>query len=364
MKRFIPLLVFMVSVAVHAQEVIENPKTPQNENAGRVLKLEEELRIDGQGEGYYFNGALKLLLDESGNIYICDSWTSQQRSHLLKFFPDGKFLQDLYRQGEGPGEVQSAFGFALSETEVFLYDWMKRKVIVESPDGKFIKEFKTKSGSMGDFIGVFKDWLVFSRGEHPKERKTSKLYDIENFIVFVSKDGEIEKDFSVFVNQTFYVSQAQGLGGMNWDPFIATMGDGLLFVCRSSEYLIEVLNLESGEITARFKREFLRFRHKQEKWEKDFESKFNAPRKKFEHDIEDLIYDRGCVWVKTSIEDKEKGSLFDLFDSKGQFLDSFYINIKGRILKIDGAYLYSAESDEEELPLIVKYRIMDSISLH
>jgi hypothetical protein len=360
MKRFIPLLVFIVLTAVYAQEIIENPRTPKNDNAGRVLELREEMRIDGEGEGYYYNGASKLRIDNSGNIYIRDSWSSQQRSHLLKFSPDGKFLKDLYRQGEGPGEIQSGFNFALSDSEVFLYDWMKRKIVVMSPDGKFMHEFKIKSGSMGDFIGIFKDWLVFSRSKHPTERKTSKLYDIENFIVFVSKDGQIEKDVFAFSTQQFFISLTQGGGGMVWDPFIKEIGDNKLYVCHSSEYLINALDLNTGEITAQFKRNYPRVKHEQQKWEKDFVSKFNAPKKKFEHDVEGLFYDRGRLWVKTSIEDEEKGSLFDLFDSKGQYLDSFYINIKGRVLKIDGDYLYSGERDEDELPLVVKCRIIDS----
>jgi hypothetical protein len=358
MKRCISFLIFIFVLAAYAQEVIENPETPQVENAGRVLALEEEFRIDGQGEGYYYNGAIKLLLDESGNIYICDSWTSQQRSHLLKFTPDGKFLQDLYRQGEGPGEIQSAFDFALSGSEAFLYDWIKRKVIVMDQDGKLRGEFKTELVSLNDFIEVFKEWLVFSQREHPTERKTSKLYDVKNVIVFVSKDGDSEKDFCTLLNQQFYVSQAQGGGGMNWDPFIVTSGNDSLFVCRSSEYLIEVLDLDTGEITARFKREYPRVRHEQQEWEKEFASKYNAPKKKYENDIKDLFYDRGRVWVQTSTEDEDKGFLFDVFDTEGHFLDSFYINIEGRILKIDGDFLFAAEHDEEELPLVVKYRII------
>lgn len=358
MKRFVLILFCLTVAVVYGQEVVENREMPQNENAGRVLKLEEEFRIDSQGEDYYFNGAIKLLLDESGNIYLCDSWSSQQRSHLLKFSPKGRFIKDLKRQGEGPGEIQSAFDFTLSGADVFLYDWIKRKAIVESSDGDFKDEFKTESVSLSDLIGVFKDWLVFFRSDNPIERKTSKLYDVKKVIVFVSKDGKIEKDFFAFVNQTFYISQAQGWGSMNWDPFTAIIGDDLLFVNHSSEYLIQVLDLNTGEITARFNRKYTRVKHEPQQWEKDYAAKFNAPRKRFEHDVEEIFFDSGRVWVQTSTQDDEKGTLFDLFDRGGQFLDSFYINIEGRILKIDGDYLFAAETDEEELPLVIKYRII------
>ena len=358
MKRCVPFLLFMIVVAVYAQEVIDNPKTPHNENAGRELKLEEEFRIEGEGEGYYHNGARELQIDKSGNIYICDSWSSGQRAHLLKFSPDGKFIRDLYKQGEGPGEIQSAYDFSLNGSEVFVYDYMKRKIIVMDNEGYFQTEFKITSGRFNEFIGVFEDWLVFMRKDTPFERKTSKLYDVKETIVFLSKDGQKENDFYAFSSKEFYVSQAQGGGGMNWDPFMAAKGDNQLFVCHSREYLIEVLDLNTGEITARFTRKYPRVRHEMRVFEKKFISKYNAPNRKFEIDVMDLFFNQGYLWVKTSTEEEKKGSLFDVFDTKGQFLDSFYINIKGRILKIDGDFLFAAESNEDELPLVVKYHII------
>lgn len=119
MKKYVPFLICLVLAVVHAQEIIENPKTPKNENAGHILKLEEEFRIDGEGEDYYHNGAMDLQIDNSGNIYICDFWSSGTRAHLLKFSPDGSFIKDLYKQGEGPGEIQSAYFFSLNESEGF-----------------------------------------------------------------------------------------------------------------------------------------------------------------------------------------------------------------------------------------------------
>jgi hypothetical protein len=358
MRRFIPLLIFCVLGSIYAQEVIDNSKTPQNENAGRVLKLVEEFRIESEGEGYYHNGARDLRLDEFGNIYICDSWVSGQRAHLLKFSPEGKFMIDFYKQGEGPGEIQSSYDFSLNDQEVVVFDYMKRKIIVMGDEGRFKNEFKITSGRFNEFIGVFEDWLVFMRKDTPYERKTSKLYDEKNVIAFLSKDGQKELDFHAFLSKKFYISLAQGGGSMNWDPFMAVMGNGKLFVCHTQEYLIEVLDLNTGQITTRFSRKYPRVKHELREFEKNFASKYDAPKKKFEQDVMDLFYDQGHVWIKTSTEDDKKGFLFDVFDVNGKFLDSFYINIKGRILKIDGDFLYAAESDDEELPLIVKYRII------
>jgi hypothetical protein len=75
------------------------------------LKLEEEMRIEGEGEDYYLNGARDLQIDKSGNIFICDSWSSSQESHLMKFSLEGRFLKDLYRPGPGGDPVIIRFCF-------------------------------------------------------------------------------------------------------------------------------------------------------------------------------------------------------------------------------------------------------------
>jgi hypothetical protein len=67
------------------------------------------------------------------------------------------------------------------------------------------------------------------------------------------------------------------------------------------------------------------------------------------------------IFRRTQALTLKKGFLFDLFDSKGQFLDSFFINLEGYIVKIDADFLYSSESDEDGLPFVVKYRIMESL---
>jgi len=360
MKKVIYILIFfIITSAVPAQH--ENPEEPLNQQAGRVLKLKEEMRIEGVGEGYYFNGVGKLQIDNEGNLYLSDSWSSQQRSHLLKFSPEGKFIMDLYKQGEGPGEIESMYDFALGGFKLFMFDYMKRKVVILNPNGEFIEEFKLESVPVNDFMGVNRDWLVFSRKDYPVERKTSKLYDVKNVVVLISKDGSQKKEFHTFLNKQFFISFARGGGSMNWDPFISSVGNDKLFVCRSMEYLIEVLDLNSGEITHEITREYPRVEYEQRKWEKEFIAKHDAPKRKYENDIKELFTNRDQLWVKTSLSDEDKGSLFDVFNAKGEFIDSFFINIQGRVVKIDGEYLYASESDAEDLPLFVKYRIINPI---
>jgi len=120
-----------------------------------------------------------------------------------------------------------------------------------------------------------------------------------------------------------------------------------------------VLDLESGKIISRFRRKYPHVKHIKQKWEEAFISKYNAPKIKFDSDIEDLFYDRSFLWIKISTKDDLMGYLYDLYNSEGRFLDSFYI--KPQLIRIDNNYLYTSEYDKEHLPYVVKYRIEDSL---
>jgi hypothetical protein len=339
------------------QKQIENPEKPEHPEPGRVLKLTEVLRIPGEGEGYYHNGANRLECDRQGNIYFHDFWTTSQRIHLLKFTADGRFIGDFYRQGEGPGEVQSALDFALGGEHLFIYDYVRDKIIQMTLDGTFVREYKRAGSNLNDVIGKHRDWLVCWDKIYPPERKQTKMYEIKNVIVLAALDGSNQKELYTFINEQFLISPAQGWGMMSWDPFISVLGDGKLFVCRTRDYGIEALDLDSGKITSRFTRRYRRVRHVSLKGEIEFQKKFNTPTKKYETDIKDLLFDGSRLWVKTSKIDPDKGILFDVFDTQGQFLDNFFIAINGWVNQVQGDLLYVSERDEEELPYVVIYRI-------
>lgn len=342
---------------VWSQEMIENPEKPEHPDPGRVITLTEVLRIPSEGEGYYHNGANELDCDGQGNIYFHDFWSTNQRAHLLKFSPDGRFLGDFCRPGEGPGEVQSALDFVLGGERLFLYDYMRNKVIEMTLDGTFKREFKREGSGFSELIGKHGEWLVGMDRIYPAERRQSKMYDMRNIITLVDQDGNNEKELYTFTNRMFLIGLGQGGGGRSWDPFNSVIGEGRLFVCRTREYGIDVLDLDTGKITARFTRKYSRVKHESREWEREFTKKFDAPEIKFESDIGGLLYDGSRLWVRTSTTDPDKGLLFDAFDSAGRFLDSFFVPVTGRVVQLREGFLYVMELDEEELPSLVKYRI-------
>jgi hypothetical protein len=358
-KSLFPSLCLIIAFSMLSQ-VQAGPARPGQE---RVLKLIEVMRIPGEGPGYVLQGVSTLEIDRDGNLYTCDSFSSGQKSHLLKFSADGRFVKDLYRQGQGPGEIESMYDFKVAGSDLYLFDFMKRKVVVQDTEGKFKAEYKRPDWAFGDFLGTHGDWLVFSRKNYPLERKNTGLYDIKHSIVWLAKDGSVEKEGLVFSNREFLISMSQGGGIMAWDPFTAVIGDGRIYVNSTQEYQVQVLDLTTGKVIHTLKREYPRIKHVARDREKSFVSRFNAPTRKYENDIAGLFFGGGFLWIRTSSTSKDKGTLFDLFDADGRFADSFYINLKGSVIRIENGFLYGSLLDADDLPVLVKYRIDEPLGI-
>ena len=355
MKKYI-LLLLGAAFLLQGQSVVKNGSDPIHENSGRVITPKQVLRIAGEGEGYYMKSVRSLRCDTDGNIYINDTWSSNQEGHLLKFDGEGRFLKDLYRRGEGPGEIQSMYEFALEDDRIYAYDYIRRKVVVMDLEGSFIDEFKPEAGGFNDFYGLWGNDLIFLRKDYPP-RERSAFYDMPHRLVLVGGDGKTTREIADLPNREFLLALGVGGGGRSWDPFNAVLSGGKIYLNRTREYRIEVLDLISGKILREFSRDYERVRHEERDYEAEFVKKYNAPRIRYETDIRNLYHDDGRLYVETSTREEGKGILFDVFDEKGRFLDSFFLDIEGYVVTFLDGFLYYGGSDEEGFPFVVKARL-------
>jgi hypothetical protein len=360
-KIVLGLFLFLIITSVtYAQEIIENPKRPLSKNAGRTLKLVEELRITDKPGIFYFRSPDDLKITKDGHIYISDP----NGNNFIKFSPNGQFLKNLYKKGEGPGEIQDFFGYALSLNHIYICDYVKRKIIVIDHEGKLLSEFKLETELYNSgFLGIYKDWLVFMKDVWPPgiDRKTSRLYEIKRKVIRLSKDGKTSEENNIFSNKIFLIASSLGGGAMPWDPFDSVLDDnsGYLYVSCTREYMIHIFDLNKGEAIRSFKRKYKRVRHEMSQREENFIKKYNSPRKKYKMDIERLHLYKGLLWVETSTKDEKRGIMIDVFNSKGQFLDNFYLALDGNLMSVQDKFLFVLKSDKEGNYIIKKCVIED-----
>lgn len=352
MKRKIILFTSMMvlTVFLSSQEIIQNPKKSLSPNAGRILEVEEILRITDEDGEFFFKWPSNLQIADDGSIFLADEY------QFLKFTSDGKYLKNIFKKGQGPGEIQSSFfHYHLLHDNIFIYDPMNRKIIFMDQEGKMIEEYRLTERYV-QFIGLWKDNFILTKYYYPDmEERTGKVISIPGKILYISKEGDVINECSGIPWKMFLHPNI----GVRI-PLLATRisEDGkACFISDPDEYMVSVLDLEKLEFIRKFTRDYPRV--KRPKRKTPSQSSIKIPERKFENDIVYLYNFKGTLWVETSTDDEKKGTLYDVFSREGQYIDSFWLDVGGSMITTHGDYLFVQERDEDGHMSIVKYRVLE-----
>ena len=346
-------LALIIAVAGFSQELIRNSNKPLNPQAGRILKLEPVFKISDASGEFFFKHPNKFDMDDRGNLYIRDE------DQLLKFSPEGKFVRNFFKKGQGPGELASSFqmvSFFCVRNSVFVYDGVG-KIIQFDGEGKLVNEVKQTAGRFFTLFGMGENGYLMQGQTNAPGGGPAGFKEIETTANLVSLDGKSAEKIIGFTSRTY-----QGPNfWMGWDNYLQIFNpaDGALYVSQTCEYKVIRADLLKRKIVGSFTRDYSRIKFSIPQGAKDFYEKYSPPKKDFENDISALFMCDNNVWVKTSTTVKDKGMLFDVFDPQGRFLDSFYLNVEGSLALADGGFIYVTEKDKDENILIRKYKVLN-----
>ncbi|MCJ7579325.1 MAG: 6-bladed beta-propeller [Candidatus Aminicenantes bacterium] len=341
------IIIILISSFLFSQEITENPEVPLAPNAGRILNVQEVLRIQDQGDQFFFTQPINVQVADNSSLFISDV------KGLLKFTSDGKFLTNLFKDGQGPGEIQGSFEIIIKNNDIFIYDNTALKIIKIDQNGSLINEYRLNE-RYNKFLGILNEEFIFAKLNLYQPGKSGK-FSIPIHLFLVSQSGNSKLKSSDLSSEVF--SKEGNLGVLSPFYYAFDQKNNTIFVCDTSEYLIQILELISGEIIKKFKRKYVRVKRKTGPMLPAASMKTSD--NPYENDIKGLFGLNGNLLVRTSTKDESKGELFDLFNYKGQYLDSFYLNIGGILIGTYDNYLFAKEVNEEEEISIVKYRILE-----
>lgn len=357
-----PWLVFSFSnLVLFSQNIIENPEKPPSPNAGQVLPLKEVMRItDAKGEFYFKQpGCLGVAAD--GSIFYGD-WDE----FLYKFDANGKFMKNLMRKGEGPGEVRDCGEFLLERDKIILHDSMPNKIITMDLDGRLIDEFGLGPKRFLQLI-AFRNGAYFLVDYFRRDfERKSGLEELWHDLYAVSRNGESDKTacalptmealyFGDRVTSSGAVTAIQRAEAEDRDQFV--------YISHTQDYLIKLLDLEKRDIVRAFRRTYkpvpFEAPSREKQWYRDhgYPDRYN--------DVQKLLVHGDRLWVLTSTIEKNKGILTDVFDRGGKYIDCFYLPLP-RLkrnwigfppMTISGSFLYAVEWNADGDIFIVKYQI-------
>lgn len=356
-KNVLMILNFLIFFSVIlAQTIIENPEKPVNKNSGRIIQLKELMRItDGAGD-FYFKWPLSIKVALDGSIFV------QEVDKLYKFDAKGKFVKDMFKKGEGPGEMIESGSFILKGNEVITHGAAKNKIVRMDMQGNLIEEFKLGKKRFSKLIAynIYNYYFVDFRLKVLKVKRT--ITDIEQNLFIVNDKGEVKSTPYSFPIQALFIRRPSG--GSGWQILGALQSAienrRFLYISHTSEYLIKLLDLEKNEIVRSFKREYARVKD-------PYREKSTYYRSEFYNDVKKLLIFKNNLWVLTSTIQEGKGILTDVFDREGRYLDNFYLplfNMEPTAtqyppMTIDRNFLFIFERDADENLVIVKYEIID-----
>ena len=136
----------VVSAPVDAQQIVRLPARdkPLTEQPVLAFSIGRE-----EGEDWeLLAGVRQVAFDRNENLYVLDS--NNQR--VLVFDPNGRFLRQIGKKGEGPGELMSPLGMTVTPAdEVIVSDLGRQAYSIFKTDGTFVRNVTLETTDFGAF---------------------------------------------------------------------------------------------------------------------------------------------------------------------------------------------------------------------
>jgi len=356
MRKYVILLsLFLTFSFASVQEIIENPAKPLNKNAGRILRLEEMFRISDEGGDFYFMSPRIVKVAPDGSIFIYD------REQLLRFDENGKFIYNYFKKGQGPGELENLTSYVLLKDSLIIHSRSPDKLIYYNYDGKLQDEISLQKISNRLRLHFFRDGIFyFIKSEFPRTDKGSEVMDWDHILVSLSKDSDSLHEHANFPIKTFVTGGGAAVSDLG--VYTALVKDQFLFVTHTSEYMLHIFDLDSNRLIRSMTRKYKRVKRPKDQQSSVIISagkRFEAPSSEYLSDVGQIVEFNDNLWARTSTKDKEGRYLYDVYDIKGAYLDSFYLTVNGILISTQGDFIFVRERDDDELISIVKYKVID-----
>jgi hypothetical protein len=359
MKR-ITLLSLFFSIfcsLILAQEIIENPENPSNKNAGRVIQLKEVMRIKEEEGKFFFKAPIDFRVARDGFFFV------HEFEKLYQFDPNGKFMKNLYKKGEGPGELnQNLTDLVIGEKEIILASSNMYKIIRLDMQGNLIEDIRPE-WTFHSFVGYYNGKYYLTQLEKTDFKRISGIKEVNLRLCVVSSPREITPTPYIFsVTESVYYGDRVAMTATISRLQTVSESQRYVYLFHSPEYLVKLLDLEKIEVIRSFRRKYERVRRIPPK-----EIQIPVPMPKYHNDIYRLAIHNNNLWVVTSTFNKEKGILVDVFNREGKYLDNFYLPLLNidrddhlyAPMAVSGNYLFVIEIGKDETISIAKYEIVD-----
>ena len=331
--------------------VVKNPKEPIFHED--VFNLEKEITIGerDKDEESLFISITSIGIDDEENIYVLDRKACQ----IKVFDKNGKFLRNIGRKGQGPGEMLFPSVMEMvSGKEIMICDIsnnrvsffsLKGELVKEVSKGKFFRLISPTPDSSGNFIGSYRIRMGQKRIVELKKFDSN----FEPILTFKKLDYTDEPN-------VIYP----------YPPFIlyVVLKDDKVIWGNWLHYRLQIVD-EAGKMTRKIIKDYNPIKITEKDKEKDIKQRFGdqgiPPGIKVEFPEYHPAFwylsidDEGRIFVQTFERTEEGSYYYDVFDSEGKYIAKVPLGARPWAWKKNK--LYTVEEDEEGYQYIKRYKV-------
>jgi len=366
-RATLALISVLMFSAAFGQETVTLPSKPRSPKSGRVLELREVFRISDASGGFFFKNPENIQPAPDGGILVVD------QGEFLRFDASGRFAVNMFRTGQGPGELQQIENYLVRDSQVLAFQRNPMKCVFTDLDGKLLREVKPDA-PVSRLLGRYGDRLLAAVNSVIPVDKVQKpegdLLDIVWTLQLVSLEGRVEATSLAYPTKWFAKRLPGALIADNMTFLLcAPLEDGLVAVANEAGYVISIADPAKGLAVRTVRRDYRRVKYEPEKTadSQGGARRLSPPREHF-NDIQKLFAVDGRVWVMTSTVDPGKGVLVDVISPGGEYIDRFFLPLPKGVglhglgrhpLTISGRTMLALEVLEDGRLEVVKYEIID-----
>jgi hypothetical protein len=364
-----------------AIKIISNPKTPRPQ-AGKPSSLSfiEDLSIGVRegDENYMFGSQIYVNTDKDGNFYITD-WN--QRT-IRKYDPQGKYLLNIGRPGQGPGEFQNIGRPEFDhEGNLYVSDYVGHKIIFFDHAGRFLRQILLPA-NMEHALMNRRGYFVGQQDleeESPSGRKTVSvfgLFDGQSKICAEFQRTVLNPKKLSGSGEERMVNLVAGLlSDSAFKPGASYLKDPDDFVWFGYPEIYEIrVYAPDGRLDRSIRRDYdprpITGKDKERYLKEGAEPLLNRPRLR---PLKNKVYDRvqfpkfKCAYssfvlmedggLAVIIEQADNGdTVFDLFDKDGRYVSHFQAPVPSEGLFFNNGKAYAIKT-EDGYKFVKRYRL-------
>jgi hypothetical protein len=223
--------------------VTNNGPTAWADTNGWKIVLEREIKPE-EGSPGELSSSHYLAADDAGNVYVLQ----QSPARIAKFGPDGEWIKDIGREGDGPGEFRNGMIGVIGDT-IFIQDPNNTRITTFLTDGTPIASHTSQCCWFTSRLNTLSNGAVLIPGPPPNSESRGALFAthldgrvIDTLLQPPESDVERESYWELVLRSGNSTSMSRMT--IPFHPFDLTTvrPDGKIVRGRSSEYRLVIGN--------------------------------------------------------------------------------------------------------------------------